>query len=311
MRSILNIESRPWTDKLSALASVIDIVGGVWVDKSVLHATHTKVLNSFERDLADLREPAGFIFSTRTESESLTEQNVELLRRWQLMGDGPTLAALAALAFEHFQIEKRDELMKAILIAGVLGEIPNDLSYHNNMHYRKVLLQTIRMIAVHNGIYAGTSRAFTGEQIALLLIAACVHDLGHDGKGNTVRGVFEQGRLERRSFDLAAVYLKAVGFKDSKTLEDLRIVILCTEVTPLGDPGNTMSQMKAAYRYHFLGYKTKTHTLGLDIDLAPLQKDPQLTMMSLILHEADIATSAGLTYPVTKYETTIYMQEIK
>ena len=310
MSNNLNIDAAVWRGKLASLTGVIEVVGGIWVDKKVVLQTLNETSAKLESDLEGLKPYADFIFAPRGESENLTDQNVELLRRWHLM-EGPSLSALCILAMEHFKIRESAELINCVLLAGVLGEINNDLAYHNNMHYRKVLLQTMRMIAVHNDIYHGTSRAFGSQQIGMLLIAACIHDLGHDGKGNTVKGVFEQGRLEKRSFDLAATYLRAAGLQDQDVLESLRVMILSTEVTPLGDPGNSMSQMKAAYRFHFQGHKSKTHTLNLDPDLSRLQTDSRLTMMSLILHEADIATSAGLTYPVTKFETTIYMREIK
>ena len=311
MSNISGLNTGFWSKKLASLPDLIEIVGGVWVDQKIVRKSLDRISAALENDLKALRVQASFIFSTKTEVESLTGQNVELLRRWQMMGDSPSLTALSIFALEHFRVFAPEDLLRAVLIASVLGEVENDLSYHNNMHYRKVLLQLIRMISVHNDIYAGTARAFDEQQIGLLITAACMHDLGHDGKGNTVKGVFEQGRLERRSFELALPYFKAAGLNDPEALEAIKVMLLCTEVTPLGDPGNPMSQMKSAYRYHFLGHKTKTHTLNLDPDLARLQRDHDLVMMSLVLHEADIATSAGLSYAVTKYETIIYMQEIK
>lgn len=310
MRNILNTDPRQWGEALALTGTVFETVGGLWVDQKDLRMALERVSAHLERDLESLRPHTDFIFSTRREIEGLTDENAELLRRWHLMGDGPSLAALAVTGLTQFAIADKN-LILAALTAAVLGEVKNDLAYHNNMHYRKVLLQTLRMIAAHNDIYNGTSRAFAPAQCALLIIAACIHDLGHDGLGNTVKGVFEPGRLERRSIDLATPYLKAAGLTDPDMLGMLRVMILSTEVTPLGDPTNAMSQMKAAYRYHYLGDRSKTHTLNLDPDVSRLQHDPQLAMMSLVLHEADIATSAGLTYAVTKFETTIYMREIK
>jgi hypothetical protein len=303
--------SRPWLQKVTPLEGVIKSQAphDSWVAGNFSSEDFNTLTDSLEADLKSLHQEAAFIFSPGTETESRTRQTVDMIRHWQMAGHSPSLTAMCIFGLEHFKIHRPD-LAQAVLMASVLGEIPNDLDYHNNMHYRKVLLQTLRMIEVHNNIYEGTARFFDKTQIALLLIAACVHDLGHDGLGNTVKGVFQSGRLERKSYDIAVPYLKTAGLADPTLLDMLKIMLLCTDVTPLDDPGNPMNQMKAAYRFHFLGDKHKTHTLNLDHDLQALQYDESLAMMSLILHEADIATSAGLSYELTKFETTIYMQEI-
>ncbi|MGB0720286.1 MAG: hypothetical protein ACPGRX_07420, partial [Bdellovibrionales bacterium] len=93
-------------------------------------------------------------------------------------------------------------------------------------------------------------------------------------------------------------------------LAPLKVMLLTTDVSPLGDPTNPAGQMKAAYRYHFLGEHSRTHALNLSDDLAVLEKDPSLTTMCLILHEADLAPSAGLTYAMTQYETALFRAEI-
>jgi hypothetical protein len=142
----------------------------------------------------------------------------------------------------------------------------------------------------------------------LLLIAACIHDLGHDGRGNIIDGRLEQGRLERRAFALALPYLETCGMS-SGDLDTLLAILLCTDVTPMGDPANPLNQMKAAYRYHFQAEDTKIEAPPLSPELSVLAKDPDLTMMALMLHEADIGTSAGLDYNLTTYETAQYKRE--
>jgi hypothetical protein len=166
------------------------------------------------------------------------------------------------------------------------------------------------MIVRHNSIYAETSNAFGPEQMGMLMIGACIHDLGHDGVGNTVDGVHETGRLEKRSFEFARPYLMAAGLDNEDRLADLRIMLLCTDVSPLYSPDTPVNQMKAAYQYHYLGGKEGGSAPELNDDLKILLDRPDLTLMGLILHEADIAASAGLDYVVTKYETRLYRDEI-
>lgn len=300
-----------WLSKISGLERIINDVptNKSWLNSDLLPQTHARVLDGFKKDIEALENEALFIFSNQTDVEHLAQQSEGLLKKWHIAG-APSLTAMCVFALENFGLNPQEDLVHAILICSILGEVENNLAYHNNMHYRKVLFNLLRLLAIHNDIYKDTARSFDASQIGLLMMGACAHDVGHDGMGNTVKGVFTPGRLEKLSYDLTLPYLTAVGFTDEKLLADFRVMILCTEVTPLDDLGNPMNQMKAAYRFHYLGDKTKTHTLNLDPDLVALELDQNLTMMCLILHEADIATSAGITYDVTKFETSLYMREI-
>lgn len=288
------IEEAPFDESLLPREAVLD--------------THWRCLEKLNADCQYLIDEAQFLFNLEEDNDNQTRKNITLLRKWYLTG-APSLVSLCIFAMNGLDIVLPKDIQQAVLLAGVLGETEHELDYHNNMHFRKVLLQVIRLINAHNHIYGGTSRAFSDTQIAMLLIGACVHDLGHDGRGNTIKGVFQPGRLEKRSIELMSAFLSQLWL-DPELLADLEVMVLSTEVSPLGDSSNPMHQMKAAYRYHFLGDKNKTFSLNLDPPLSRMQNSPDLAMMSLILHEADIATSAGLSYAVTKYETAIYIHEI-
>ncbi len=281
-----------------------------WTDKDGVQAAYKRVMKTLDADRRRLQDEGGFIFSVKTDPDDLTSRNIDMMRGWYLRGSAPSLVALTILAMDYFRPQLPDDLLNGILVAGILAEVPCDLPYHNNMHYKKVLLQSIRLAAVHNDIYEGTMRAMDDAQMGLLLLAACIHDLGHDGHGNTVKGNYVQGRLERRSLSLALPYLESCGMNNSAQMEALKVMFLCTDVSPIGDPASYASQMKAAYRYHFLGTKKKLPQLNLDRDLAVLEVNADLTTMALLLHEADIATSAGLDYDVTCFETALYKREI-
>ncbi|MBP7721769.1 MAG: hypothetical protein KA155_04450 [Alphaproteobacteria bacterium] len=300
-----------WAAILRAMSPAFDGIrpDPSWATRDAVHQTTKKTLQTLDRDIETLEGEAKFIFSLSAGAEGLTQQSVAMLLRWHIAERAPSLSALAIFVAKYLGTNMPPEIARAVLAASVLGEVENNLPYHNNLHYKKVLFQTARLIAMHNNIYEGTDQTFNCKKIGMLMIAACIHDLGHDGRGNTIKGVFEPGRLERRAFKLAFPYLEACGL-DYADLEKLRVMLLCTDVAPLGDPANPVNQMKSAYRYHFLGQKRKTGPLNLDEDLEPLQRDADLTMMCAILHEADIGTSAGLDYNVTTYETGLYKREM-
>ncbi len=215
-------------------------------------------------------------------------------------GAGKTLYHLCFAALEEMKIQPDPEFVKALLMAGVMGEVPNELPYHGNHHYRKVMLQLVRLIAQHQ-----KSGELSDNEIATLLIAACVHDLGHNGQGNTVNGEFMPGRMELHSFGLAKPYLKDAGLDDT-TLARIQVMLLCTDVLPIGKDDNAANLMKKAYLYHFGGWEAPK----LNAKLEPLLDDKVLALMALMLHEADLATSAGLSYEITKRETALFRREL-
>jgi hypothetical protein len=302
-------KSPDWKGQILAVGEALATVRDGLVEPEEMRTSSQEIARNVQDHLKTLKKEGRFIFSDDGDTDRLTESNVDLLRSWLAHGNPPSLAALCIYAIENLDLKILPDAVQAILGASILGEVGHSLPYHNNMHFRKVLLQLLRLVYVHNSIFKDTPRALDDNQAALLIIACCVHDFGHDGMGNTLKGIHHPGFAERRSFTMASPYLNKLGMSEPG-LFDLKVTLLSTDVSPLGDPGNYMNQMKAAYRFHFLGERKGLQTLNLDAELSRLQKNPALTIMSLMLHEADISTSAGLAYDVTKYETAIYAQEI-
>lgn len=280
-----------------------------WITQSGLFERIDDIGNQLDSDLKSLDKSTAYIFSDKNEVESHTKKTIELFRGWITEGNAPTLSALCLHAMDKFSITD-PKLRHMVLTCSFLGAIDNFLPYHSNMHYLKVTLQMIRMIAEHQNIYKDTSRLFGQEQLALMLATACIHDVGHDGKGNTLKGVYIPHRLEQNSFDIVKPVLKNLKGITNEMLSTIHLMLICTDVTPLNDPSNTLNQLKSAFRFHFLGEYKKVEALNLDPEIKALEDSPELTLMCLMMHEADIATSAGLHYNITKYETSLLMQEI-
>lgn len=216
-----------------------------------------------------------------------------------------TLPALAAAAFlRHSGTDRktRGVWLPPLLMAAVLGETPHTLPYHNNLHFRKVLLHAARLIGAHN-------EPLPVRDIALLLIAACIHDLGHDGSGNVgADGTYAPGRLERRSVEYAAPYLRAAGL-DEASLADLETMIVCTDAARPDNPACPLTQMRAAAMVHF-GPQQTGHQPGAGGEIySTLKARRDLALLALFLHEADIMNSAGVSCEQTGLETTQFKQE--
>lgn len=297
-----------WKASLLALASLPSVMNAddsyLYTSPAAFAATLQTITQKLEGDLNVIRSTFMPLFSTDETIRSQTRLCVEILRGWALTNEAPSLSALTIAALEMLEVRDH-EFGRLALLASVVGEIENTTPYHSNMHYRKVFLQLMRLIANHNEIYAGTAKTFSDREICLLMAAASIHDVGHDGLGNKVDGVHQRGRLETRSFDIMTRWMTPMGFTDAETLQALRTMLMGTDVSPVGDPRAPVNQMKAAYRAHFLDQKHEMEPLNLTPDLKPLETDPALSMMAVILQEADIATSAGIDYAVTKYETAL------
>ena len=300
-----------WVEMLEQLGSTIAGVSSDndWVGADILDCALKNTVANLDRDLKKISREE-FIFSQNIAVNEATQQNANYLRRWHVLGDAPSLTALAIAAMQEFNITEAD-FTHAVLMATILGEVEHDQPYHNNNHFRKVLLQTIRVIGAHNNIYSGTELELNTQQIALLLSAAAIHDLGHDGTGNTLEGVHQPSRLELRSFELAKPYLEAAGLQGQEYFDLLKVLLVATDVSPMNDPKSPTNQMKSAYRFHFMGEDKNFHRIHLSSDLRILEKDKSAALMACLLQEADIATSAGLAYEVTEFESASIFKEME
>ncbi len=214
----------------------------------------------------------------------------------------PSLGAIGAAGCEILNLNISPDMDAALMMAGVLGEIENNLPYHNNAHFRKVMLQLLCIVSVHRTIDHNRAQNISDKNIATMIIAACIHDFNHDGAGSDV---YNLGAMEQKSFDAARPYFARL---DKITLSDINIMLLCTDVNSGEGKDSLMNQMKAAYASHFIPGAPKN--FHLDDRLLRLKDDRILSLMCLLLHEADIATSAGINYEITKSETGLYAAEI-
>lgn len=221
---------------------------------------------------------------------------------------GPSLTAQVACVMPRLGVAPDSDTGKAVFVAAILGEYPNNLQYHGNEHYRKVFFHTVRLIAKHNDLFAGTERALSQKDIAKLLIAACVHDLGHEGGDNMKEGMYTPGLMEQRSFNIARPYLEACDM-DYDDMGEIETIIFSTDITFLAGDKSPCLRMKQLYRYYFWGEDVGDASMMMMGKLRRYEDNPQLVFMAMLLHEADVGSSAGLSYAQTRLETVNIMEE--
>jgi hypothetical protein len=146
--------------------------------------------------------------------------------------------------------------------------------YHNSQHYCEVLLSTLYL----------TAQASMPPLVrARLVAAALAHDFHHDGR-TSIGNPF---RLERLAAQAALPYFDAAGVaKEEQAC--ISTLILSTETT-VGVP------FARKCHEHFTRGATKPALPEAEMHLAPLAEDASLAEQAVLLAEADLLPSVGLT----------------
>lgn len=296
----LQLENKQWaTVLLSGLLGVMPECD------ETLH----RMIASFDENYARVSELHDLLVGFDTTAYG--ERAAAVFTRWDKEdGGGPTLPAMQAYAIEYFGLPVDGAEAKAAMLAAVLGEIPNTLQYHGNEHYRKVMFHTIRLLATQiEGNFPYQPLLYKDDMMKLLT-AAAIHDLSHEGGDNLRDGIYAPGYMEQRSFDQARPGFDAINL-DPDYCKDIEALIFCTDITFVAGDNSPCVRMKKIYKHFFLGglpegESVENMLLG---KMRRFEDNPRLSIMAMLLHEADIATSAGLTYDQSKIETINIMGE--
>lgn len=241
------------------------------------------------------------IFKSNFNPEYITNCFLSTFDAWSRAGDGPSLMLLGVYAIRHFGLGE-DCFKKPLLVACMLGDIPNSLPYHNNLHYKKVFLNAMAIIRSEN---FNSDVKLTSHDITLLLVAAAIHDFDHSGEGeNTIDGKHQRALNEIHSFDMAVPFLKSVGYDDSETLGVLRAMLCATDVSSSSYFPSYSNIMRKIFKVYYEGGEVPV----VPNDLSAL-KDERLILLAAMLHEADLATSFGFDYELSKAEGCLLAEE--
>lgn len=234
-----------------------------------------------------------------------------VFERWDADPAGcPSLPAFWAHASDRFGLVPDSPLMRIAMMASLLAEIPNTLLYHGNDHYRKVMFHTIRLIATHRAAAFDGFPVLDDDDIYKIMIAATIHDLGHEGGDNLRDDIYTPGYMEQKALDLMRPYFDDLGM-DRDFRADIEALVFCTDITFFAGDNSPCVRMKKIYRHFFI------HDLAVDEDIESMmigklrrfEDNPKLALLAMLLHEADVATSAGLSYEQSRLETISIMEE--
>ena len=146
--------------------------------------------------------------------------------------------------------------------------------YHNRQHFCEVLLAALYLLL---------AAPLTQAERVQLLVAALAHDFHHDGKG------FGDAtfRLERVAVEAMLPYLAASGVPQDECTR-ISAMILATEIS------TGMPFARRCYLHFFEG-GAQPDAAGIGEPLAMLARDASLARQAVLLTEADVLPSVGLT----------------
>lgn len=297
----------PYFSLFYTLKSVImdTVPEGDFLTADVLGVRLQALEDVFEKDMHRMADVSELLFGA--DIAAYGERCTAVFNRWEDEGGAPTLTAMIAQAIHHFDLDPSLTSVQAAFTGAVLAEVPNDLQYHGNDHYRKVLFHTIRLVSAHNQM-APAAEQLSPHETGLLLAAACIHDLGHPGGDNAKDGVYTPGLMEQHSFDQAHPYFEALGLPRDD-IGEIETIVFCTDITFFAGDHSPCIRMKKIYKSMFWDDQSEDVSIMMMGKLRRYEDNPKLVLMAMLLHEADVGTSAGLSYDRTIIETVAFLGE--
>jgi hypothetical protein len=169
-------------------------------------------------------------------------------------------------------VARAAEALAAEIDAGVGDGRANP--YHNSQHYCEVMLSALYLSA-HAGLRP--------DERARMVAAALAHDFHHDGRTS----IGMPFRLERLAAQAAAPYFEMAGVAAGEVAHIVTLV-LATETT-VGVP------FARQCHAHFAAGAALPDALASEPRLDILREDARLAMQAVLLAEADLLPSVGLT----------------
>jgi len=219
---------------------------------------------------------APFALEPRKDAAQVAEDIVDCFRQVSaLHHDKVSLTTRAALGViglpDHNEWASAALHLSSDMDAGI-GDGGNN-AYHNSQHFCEVMLSTL---------YLSLRAPLDPARRAQMIVAALAHDFFHDGGANDT-----PFRLERRSVESLVPYLNAAGIPAGDQT-DIVAIILATETT-VGLPFARQCYLQSRNGH------PPPPTPPIESRLAPLGESAQLAMQAVLLTEADILPSVGLT----------------
>lgn len=288
-----------------AFVNVAEIVGNPdqAVERIAAGRVQTTLLNTRQKLAADEYKGQRF--------EDARALGVRMSEDYKRNNDRSIYAEFNRLAAE-LGLDENDPATKALLKAGNaiatkidLGHADGgDNAYHNKGHFIDVLKSAALLARINDQTAeAAGEPKLNNKHKAALLVAALIHDYGHDGKGNSPDGTRVPFRLEGQAVNTARPDLEAAGV-DQATIGVIGAAVLSTDV---GGPHHAAKEAREAL---LTGKTPEIKDPETRQALEPLLDDPQAAQVAALLRTADILPSAGLSVAHQSYQSDSLSQEV-
>lgn len=277
-------------------------------DSKVCLSSFGTVLQNFERDCEEVQSRLSFLLQADSDLHENRRLSKLIVEDIEARTFRASTTSILSFALESTEVEDPG-LIRLVLGAGLLADIPHNLPYHGTRHFRKVVFHMLRFIFAFDHIENAELNNLNNNQKALLLCAAAVHDLGHDGGGN-VRGVsYEMAYLEKRSYEIARTFLSVLNVSSS-FFDDLETLLFATDTSMAARGNSPADQIRLLYMHHFSNGDFVVSLDNIHAPLVELKDDEQLALLCVLMHEADIFNSAAVDYSVMIEEAKNVFAEI-
>lgn len=185
-----------------------------------------------------------------------------------------------SLAWRSIELPETD----ALLLAGraIARDVDRGIGagvaagYHNSQHFLEVML---------TALYLARLAHLNPRRTARVVTAALMHDFHHDGS----RGALSPFRLELQAAQEALPYLRAAKVDDDECLR-LQALVLAT------DPSTGVPFARACWAQHAGSGPVTLLASTLPAPLGRLLEEPDLAQDAVLLAEADVLPSIGMTF---------------
>jgi len=283
-------------------------------DLNGIESAHTKVVQ--KQLLAAMSQSGGenldvynrledLLTSVNTESYDWGDDIASIFSELRQSTKTPDIPFLLRLLCDFFDIEDDHNLLPFAMMATLLAMVDNENPYHNNHHFFEVICMVIKLCIIHNALEGDQELSLSNDDILILFISACIHDFDHKGKGNLIDGKHFPSLVEMRSCAHAKPFFIHVGMPE-KEFDKIESLIICTDVSR-GDFGSSPAKQA---RDIFLSHAHENVKVSnLNYLYKTLIDDKKMSLMALLLAEADIAMSSALTYEFSKDMTRLVASE--
>ena len=209
-----------------------------------------------------------------------SEVGAEIVASFTALGARPNrLEHAHAQAMRSIGLPDSDALLKAgraiarAIDQGIGAGVAT--GYHNGQHFLEVML---------SALYLARLSAFDARRAARVVTAGLIHDFHHDGS----RGMTSPFRLELLAVERAQPYLRNAKVNAAERAR-LETLVLATE------PRAGVPFARACWACHVAGGQARPMSAALPPPLERLLAEAELAHEAVLLAEADVLPSIGLT----------------